>query len=101
MRSTSIPSQYLTEARERSNGSELPELHLGFPQLIVQGVPNWSTSMSKRIAQNVSCNGICTVPFCDKRVEDTFRFRRVFDIEHDGKPLGFLIALRGDIPSLQ
>lgn len=39
----------------------------GFPQLIVQGVPNWSISMPKRDAQNDSCSGICTVP-CSARV---------------------------------
>jgi len=32
------------------------------PQLIVQGVPNWSTNTPNRAAHNDSCSGICTVP---------------------------------------
>jgi hypothetical protein len=37
--------------------------HADFPQLISQGVPNWSTSTPKRAAQKVSWIGICTAPF--------------------------------------
>ena len=36
-----------------------------FSQLIIQGVPNWSTNMPKRAAQNVSWMGIVTLPFSD------------------------------------
>ena len=33
------------------------------PQLIIQGVPNLSTSIPQRSVQKVCCNGILTVPF--------------------------------------
>ena len=36
---------------------------IGFSQLTIHGVPNWSVSMPKRTAQKVSAMGIVTVPF--------------------------------------
>src|SRR4030081_3898455 len=35
-------------------------------QLIIHGIPNRSTSIPNRVAQNVSPNGIVTVPFSTK-----------------------------------
>src|ERR1700681_1672783 len=37
------------------------EDHIGFSQLIIQGVSYWSTSMPKRFAQKVSAIGMITV----------------------------------------
>src|ERR1051326_5565156 len=38
---------------------------IGFSQLTIQGMPNWSVSMPKRTAQNVSEIGIVTVPISE------------------------------------
>ena len=37
-----------------------------FSQLIIHGMPNWSTSMPNLAAQNVSWIGIVSVPFAAK-----------------------------------
>ena len=42
--------------------------YIGFSQLTIQGVPNWSMNMPNRWAQNVSCSGMRIVPFTDRAV---------------------------------
>ena len=83
-------------------GEVLPAIDSESPsQLIDHGIPNRSTTMPKRAAQNVCSSGNITLPSLASSLKDALGLARALDLNREREALGWLVAIGRDVGTHQ